>query len=331
MKHTRIFLTLDYELFFGQPHGSAEKCILQPTNKLREISRRTGAKMTFFIDSGYLWQLEQHASVHPELRVELEQISAQIQGLVAEGHDCQLHIHPHWEDAGYENGRWLFDVSRYKLSDFSEECAADIFDRYAETLQRISGQPIHSYRAGGWCLQPFAHVKECFKKWKIQLDSTVFPGGHNQNEIYDYDFRVILSNDPYRFSNDLVVADDSGAFLELPIAGHTYSPWFFWQLYGWGRLIPSRHKPIGDGYPISTSGERTNRLTKKSRLSVSMDGFFARELSAALKRNSSQDFVVIGHPKACTLYSLEQLEKFILKASRQHRFMTFSERLNEVH
>lgn len=327
MKRTRIFLTLDYELFFGHQPGSAENCILDPTRRLMEISRRTGAKMTFFVDAGYLWKMQQIAADHPNLQNDLKAVSGQIQELVREGHDCQLHIHPHWEDARYENDQWIFDVHRYKLSDFSEADAADLFDRYAATLEEISGQKIHSYRAGGWCLQPFAHVKESFSKWQIRQDSTVFPGGHNQNEVYDYDFQPIKDNLPYTFSEDLVQPDPNGQFLELPIAAHTYSPWFFWQLYGWGRVIPSRHKPLGDGYPISTSGERTSRLTKKSRLSVSMDGFFARELSSALKRNLSPDFVVIGHPKACTVYSLEQLEKFIARESKNHDFMTFSDRL----
>jgi hypothetical protein len=327
MKRTRIFLTLDYELFFGHQPGTAEKCILKPTEKLREISRRTGAKMTFFVDAGYLWMLGKLSAEYPELKAELDAISAQIKGLVAEGHDCQLHIHPHWEDAQFVEGRWIFDVSRYKLSDFSAQDAADLFDRYAAALESISGQKIHSYRAGGWCLQPFAHVKACFEKWQIQQDSTVFPGGHNQNEVYDYDFHSVHSNAPYRFTDDLVQPEAKGSFIELPIAAHTYSPWFFWQLYGWGRILPSRHKPLGDGFPIATSGERTSRLTKKSRLSVSMDGFFARELSAALKRNSATDFVVIGHPKACTVYSLERLEKFIQKASPNHDFLTFTDRL----
>jgi len=323
----RIYLSLDYELFFGHTSGSAEKCILEPTRRLMEIANRTGIRMTFFVDSGYLWKLQELASEHAELRADLEAISTQIRLLVADSHDCQLHIHPHWEDARYENGQWIFPVHRYKLADFSKEDALDIFERYAGILHSISGQKLHSYRAGGWCLQPFDQVKEAFEKLGLRQDSTVFPGGSNINEVYNYDFRSVTSNAAYRFENDLTVKDDKGSFLELPIAAHTFSPWFFWQLYGWGRVIPSRHKPLGNGFPISTSGERSQRLTKSSRLPVSMDGFFARELSSALKRNQSEDFVVIGHPKACTLYSFEQLEKFIRKHKDQHQFFTFTDRL----
>ena len=322
-----IFLTLDYELFFGHTSGSAEKCILEPTRRLMEITDRTGVKMTYFVDAGYLFTLQKMMVDFPELVRDYTAISEQIKALVHQGNDCQLHIHPHWEDAYYENGRWNFPVERYKLIDFSETEAADLFKHYAEVLYEISGQPIHSYRAGGWCLQPFSHVKSSFQELGLRIDSTVFPGGYNETGVYSYDFRRIQSNDAYFFEDDLCTPEKNGSFLELPIAGHTYAPLFFWKLYGWGRLIPSRHKPLGNGFPISSKGERSKRLTKKSRLSVSLDGYFARSLSSALSKNKSSDFVVIGHPKACTLYSLEQLEKFILKQKGKHQFQTFSDRL----
>jgi len=283
--------------------------------------------MTYFIDAGYLVKLEELKVKHSELQADYDAISEQIKALVEQGNDCQLHIHPHWEDATFENGKWNFPVHRYKLIDFSKEEAEAIFKRYASTLFSITGQKIHSYRAGGWCLQPFSHVKNAFLETGIQIDSTVFPGGFNENEVYSFDFKEVKSNESYYFEDDVCVPVENGRFLQLPIAAHTYSPFFFWQLYGWGRLIPSRHKPLGNGFPISTKGERSKRLTTSSRLSVSMDGYFAKSLNSALKKNKTDDFVVIGHPKACTLYSLEQLEKFIVRQKDQHRFATFTDRL----
>ena len=53
-----LFLTYDYELFFGAPTGTVEKCIIEPTNLLREIANRTGVKMVFFIDAFFFkWQV----------------------------------------------------------------------------------------------------------------------------------------------------------------------------------------------------------------------------------------------------------------------------------
>src|SRR3989338_5632646 len=63
----RIYLSLDYELFFGNTSGSAEKCMLEPTRRLMAIAAKTGIRMTFFVDAGYLWKLQELASVHAEL------------------------------------------------------------------------------------------------------------------------------------------------------------------------------------------------------------------------------------------------------------------------
>ena len=77
----KIFFTLDYELYFGDPTGTVEKCILYPTNRLIEICDRTGALMTFFIDSGYLIKLKEFSKQYPELETEYDQVCCQIRTL----------------------------------------------------------------------------------------------------------------------------------------------------------------------------------------------------------------------------------------------------------
>ena len=66
----KLFLTYDYELFFGEPTGTVEKCIIEPTNLLRAIAERTGIKMVFFIDTGYLKQLERFKDQFPLVKYE---------------------------------------------------------------------------------------------------------------------------------------------------------------------------------------------------------------------------------------------------------------------
>ncbi len=46
---------------------------------------------------------------------------------------------------------------------------------------------------------------------------------------------------------------------------------------------------------------------------VSMDGYKASLLDKAYKKNIMENFVIIGHPKAFTEYSLNKFEKFITK------------------
>ncbi len=314
-----IYLTYDYELFFGRPTGTSEKCIIEPTNRLRAIAKRTGAKMVFFIDVGYIKQMQAHCHL-PVVKAEYDVVVNQIQNLVAEGHDCQLHIHPHWEDSYHDGKAWVMDVSRYKLVDFETDKIISIVLEYQKILEALTQKPVIAYRAGGWCLQPFSKIKQAFDAAGLKIDSTVFPYGKNTKGNYYYDFSEVPDKDSWRFSDDLCVEDPKGQFLELPISYYRYSALFFWRLFILGRLNPKMHKPIGDGYPMPSIGLRREMLTKGKCLSASVDGYFVTKLNRIIRRNAQKKYqhtVIIGHPKACTNYALVQLERFINKQQRK--------------
>jgi hypothetical protein len=323
----QIFLTYDYELFFGDPTGTVEKCIIEPTNYLREISSRTGVKFVFFVDVGYLKKLAEFKTLSPKVEDEYNLISEQIETLVNEGHDCQLHIHPHWEDSFHDGQRWNMITKRYKLDDFSKEEIESIVLEYQKILEGYTRKPVTSYRAGGWCLQPFEKVMPAFKKAGINLDSTVFPNGKFTAGNYYYDFTSSPKKSKWKFSNDLTTEDISGDFWEYPIANKFYSPLFFWRLFVLGRLKPSQHKPMGNGYPMSSPGLRKKMLFRGMNLCASTDGYFVTQLDKIVKTNVKKGYnemIVIGHPKACTKFALTKLENFITLNKNKHEFLTFS-------
>lgn len=321
-------MTYDYELFFGNPTGSVEKCIIEPTNHLRTISKETGAKMVFFIDVGYLKKMQEF--IHFEIvNSEYQLVVNQIENLVSEGHDCQLHIHPHWEDSYHDGEKWIMNVNRYKLVDFDEDDIIKIVLEYQSILSKITNKKVDSYRAGGWCLQPFSKVEKAFSKAGLKIDSTVFPQGKNTKGNYYYDFSSTPDKDCWRFSNDLCQEVENGEFLEIPISNYNYSPFFFWKLFILGRLDPKNHKPMGNGYPMPSPGMKKSMLTKGLLLSASVDGYFVQKLDSVIKRNEKKNFkhtVIIGHPKACTKFALKKLKRFILnQQKRGHQFSIFSQ------
>lgn len=324
----KLFLTYDYELFFGTPTGSVEKCIIEPTNYLRGIAERTGIKMVFFIDTGYLKQLERFKDQFPLVKHEHELVQTQIQQLVQEGHDCQLHIHPHWEDSYHDGSGWKMITNRYKLDDFSDTEIDEIIVEYASILHRWTGKKIHSYRAGGWCLQPFKRIEKSFSKIGIKIDSTVFPGGKFTAGNYYYDFTNAPNLSKWRFQTNLCEVSENGEFWEYPISNFNYSPLFFWKLFALGRLQPHLHKPMGDGYPMPSPGLRKTMLTKGKNLSASVDGYFVTKLNQVVKHNLQKGFeetIILGHPKACTRFALKKLESFIRANKNKHTFSTFSD------
>lgn len=324
----QIFLTYDYEIFFGEPTGSLEKCIIQPTNQLRQISERTGAKFVFFIDVGYIKKLNELRHTSHLLETDYFTVTDQIKNLAKEGHDCQLHIHPHWEDCTHDGTQWKMITDRYKLVDFSDQEIVNIILEYQQILYELTGKPVNSFRAGGWCLQPFERIQPAFEKAGIILDSTVFPNGKFTAGNYYYDFTGSPKKSKWKFSEDLTKEDPDGLFWEYPISNWYYSPLFFWRLFALGRLKPDQHKPMGDGYPMSSPGLRKKMLTKGMNLSASVDGYFVTKLNKVLASNQNKGYnemVVLGHPKACTQFALKKLEQFIEQNKNKHAFLTFAD------
>ena len=184
-----IFITLDYELFFGPQSGSVEHCMIQPTNDLLKILDPYNIKISFFVDSGYLLALEKFKTRFPELEEDYVAISNQIKKLTDEGHGIELHIHPHWEDSYYHKNKWVFDTSRYKLADFNEKEILAIVSQHCEILGRMTGRAPVAYRAGGWSIQPFEPIGKALRKNNILLDSTAYSGGYFQSPNQVFDFR----------------------------------------------------------------------------------------------------------------------------------------------
>jgi hypothetical protein len=246
---------------------------------------------------------------YASLQNDLSKVVNQIKTLQTQGHDLQLHIHPHWDFANYDGEKWEIDIDgHYKLADFDDQTATDIIVRYKKALEDLLGDKVEGYRAGGWCLQPFSRFKKAFLENGIKKDSTVFYGATMKSKHYYFDFRNAPNKGRYNFEDDICEENENGAFIELPIGGFQYHPIFFWRLYILGRLLPSRHKMIGDGKFISQPGKKYTSLKKKTWDHVSCEGFYAQKLNHITKKFAAEgrtDLVIIGHPKSMTRYSLE--------------------------
>ena len=322
-----IYITLDYEIYFGDNHGTVEKCIIYPTSELIRIAETHDVRFCFFVDCGFIIKLDEYKIKYPHLEKDYDTLTQQIKYLSDIGHDMQLHIHPHWEDSYYDGERWIINIKRYKLVDFNEAEISDIVFRYKKALTDITGKTIFAYRAGGWCLQPFSKLKRVFKENQINLDSSVFRNGFYSSEHYSYDFRNAPNKDIYRFDDEPEREVANGYFTELPISAIRNSPLFFWKLFLLGRKDPYLHKPLGDGRAMRTPGQRKKMLTRYTDCTVSIDGYNANLLQKALrslKRKEFNHMVVIGHPKALSRYSIMKLEEFVKKNKNEHNFATYT-------
>lgn len=311
----KISITLDYELFFGCSTGTVEACLLLPTEALLKKLDPMGAKVTFFVDAGYL-------SRSAELGVDLEnrkKVIDQLRLIISDGHDVQLHVHPHWEDCSYRNGEWCMDTTRFKLIDFRQSKASEIINKYAAVLNNELKITVCAFRAGGWCIQPFDHIKNALVQCGIIYDTTIFNGGVNNSKTHYFNFSSSPSKASYLFEDDPCIEVDSGSFMELPIADVKVSPFFFLKMFLAKKLGGARHIPYGNGRAISLSKKDTVRLlTSYSYSVVSIDGYKSSLLDYSARRWAAKygeraPMVIIGHPKAFTNYSLGQVESFVKK------------------
>jgi hypothetical protein len=322
-----IYITLDYEIYFGENHGTVEKCIIYPTSELIRIAEKYNVRFNFFVDCGFILKLDEFRKKYPALEKDYYAITEQVKYLSDTGHDIQLHIHPHWEGSYYNGERWIIDISRYKLADFNEIEIADIVFRYKKVLTDLTNKTIFAFRAGGWCLQPFNKIKKAFIENKITLDSSVFKNGFYSSEQYAYDFRNAPDKDIYNFEDEPAQETDNGYFTELPISAIRNSPLFFWKLFLLGRKDPYLHKPLGDGRAMSAPGYRKKLLTQYSNNPVSVDGYNSHLLEKNLKKLDKKNFkhmVIIGHPKALSRYSIQQIESFVKQNNKIHNFTTYT-------
>lgn len=330
----RVLLTLDYEVFFGPRTGQVARTLIEPTEALLGIAKRHGVKLVFFVDAGYILRLRAEMRENAALREEHDTVCRQVRALARGGHEVQLHIHPHWEDARWEEGRWRLEGTRYALQSFDSATVADIVRRYAAVLRELAGgDAAFAYRAGGWVIQPFDKLREPLIEAGVRIDSTVYAGGWSRSSIQPFDFRRAPAKSRWRFDADPVVEDPAGRLLEVPIASHPLSPLFFLRFACARKLGGERHRAFGDGKAIPMDrADLIRKLTLPSASVVSMDGYKASFLAAAARAyraRGMEDFVVIGHPKALTPYSLDMLDRF-LAAGAAREVVTFSSYLEQA-
>ena len=316
MNEKVVNITFDYELFFGANTGTIQNCLINPTNRLIDLAKKKNAKFVFFIDAGYLFKLNQFSN-YDKADSDLNLITEQLRLLVREGHEIGLHIHPHWEDCSFDGKKWIIKTERYKLSDFKPDQVEEIVDKYCKSLEDIIGKKISSFRAGGWCIQPFAGIKNALLKNNLLIDSTVYKNGYHQFTAHAYDFRKAPDLSEWKFSDNECVIDEKGAFLELAITPDRIPPQFYYSLYFKMRVDPGSYKPEGDGEWLKDKKRIYRQFHSSTAHFACCDGYFASRLIGILDKQIDKGqnrMVVLGHPKSLAKCSYAYLEKFIDRA-----------------
>lgn len=301
-----IILSYDYELFFGDKPGTVQKTLLEPTEQLMSAMEEIGAKGNFFVD---YFMLKYMMAENNETRAEAQLIINQLKEMVRRGHRIELHLHPHWVDAKYKNGKWDFsDFSHYCLNSFSKEEITKMFVEGTEFLEQIARDVAPSYkiiafRAGGWAILPFEMMKEGFEKAGFKVDSSVMQGC----KIYANDMELDFTNAPkesfYRFEDDVLQVNPIGQFVEAQICSFRFNVLTSLLAIHYIKKHPEQFKPLTDGThkrknekPVPRPHLNKWQIMHRSQ-AFGLGGLPSFLLNYEIRRSKASYLVIISHPK----------------------------------
>ena len=115
LKMFKLLLTVDYEIW-GNGTGSFVDLVYQPTSKMLDICDLYDAKLTIFAEMGHYWAMKRYSNL---FKNEISLFETQLKNAISRGHDVQLHLHPQWNEASYENNKWRLDYNKWACSELS--------------------------------------------------------------------------------------------------------------------------------------------------------------------------------------------------------------------
>ena len=308
----KICLTYDYELFFGPNSGTPLESIIKPTKIILASLKRYDLLGTFFVDVLYLIKLIEVEEEHDNLN----KIESQLIEIVKSGHRIELHLHPHWLDAKYDNGKWEFEsYDHFMLNSLSLDKVIDLFNQGTTYLESIVNQvdpeyKVLCFRAGGWCIQPFDNLKHAFYLSGLKLDSSVAKEMFEDNSR-KYDFRNSPNLSHWKFLDDPLVNCSYGKYIEAPI--YTYNEYFFDRFIENFLIKVFKCDILGDGSCLIGKDMGFLNKFKKRKKMLTTDSTFSFELKRVIQKTKSDLYVIINHPKTMKVKLLDSNMKVLSK------------------
>lgn len=354
---THLILTLDYELY-GDGSGSVFDTMIDPTNNYLRVCKKYGIRTTIFFEvMEYLRMKELWDSGNTMGYEEnpVKAIADQLKQAYLEGHDIQLHIHPHWVNATYENNRWNPDSRYWKLTRVPltpdehfpislEELILRGKEGVEAVIQEIDPNYVcNIFRAGGFSITPSEDIVKVLLKLGFEADSSVIPGAYIDNEYYSYDFSHLSLDKPYWMVKKAVEQQEKGneELIELPIFSKSMVRF---QKYDRQRIrvaLQNKRSNIGK---IKDKVEGRNSALGKIKFFLEKEHLtwdfclfskgkmqkflkYAREI-ATNGNHPFHPFVLIGHSKE--FIRPEAFENFVQSNEGSLGFITLKEAVHKI-
>jgi hypothetical protein len=187
-----LALTHDWELR-GDGSGDIEEIQFAPLRRLLEIYAKFGARTTILPDLMQQIRFRRLEAAHPELKPLADSWDEHVREASRRGHDIQLHLHPHWGNAKYQDGRWQLGDD-WSILNYDRDTAYAMLADGKAYLENLL-QPIDSnyrclaFRAGALAAAPSDYLFKSLVSLGIKLDVSIAGGVFVDNQILQLDYR----------------------------------------------------------------------------------------------------------------------------------------------
>ncbi|HEX8775842.1 MAG TPA: hypothetical protein VF735_19875 [Pyrinomonadaceae bacterium] len=180
MKPT-IFLAFvdDWELS-GNGSGDPEELQFRPMRELVKIYNAHGIRGSFNAEMMQQLTFRKFQHQYPELKTLADLWDFHVLETFKQGHDVQLHIHPQWSGALYENGAWRLTAD-WNILNHDAQSAREMIRAGKEYLENLlrpvePGYACVSFRSGAWCIAPSKHMLGLLAELGIVFDMSIVGG-----------------------------------------------------------------------------------------------------------------------------------------------------------
>ena len=339
MKKIKILLTFDYELPLGYCKDY-QKALFTPTANLINCANSLEVPIVFFADVCSAirfkdWDYENYYLPFCD----------QLKKSLRDGHDVQLHIHPHWMNSTFANGQFIpspnFSLSSFKepLSGYSIEKIID--EAFAELIKIGKAGEVDykciAFRAGGYDVEPESkRILGKLYELGVRMESSVI-----KDFYLDYSFSHIdYSNSPedssWLISKNGPLTKAGSDLLELPISSMPITV---------ADIVRRRVKKTlkgkiyqqrvftnsGKGF-LAISGNQTiksklKKITNPQVLSFDKEHLEYEDLEAIVAYNVEKYknepghliLTAIAHPKSMGMYHLNLMKEFVEKSRNKYK------------
>jgi len=320
-----LITTVDHEVF-GNGSGCLDACVINPLNQMMETASGFEAPLTIFVEALEYMAMEE-AGIQG-----VDMIANQLSTAVREGHNLQLHIHPQWLGARYQqNGLWSLSMDKWRIGDVGREPIRKMLGQGKSWISRLTleaesdiGNCI-AFRAGGWCIQPSDTVIQELNRIGIQIDSSVAPSLRSRHSGQWYDFRTVPELPFWKVEKDVCCASQNGLCWEIPIvtgkvtsATHMRALRASKKSGNFGLATNCKGSYVGPGGRIDTWFERVGKVLQLGYVMLDISTMSADiliELTMQWRErfgfNNSLPLVAIAHTKNFTPRSNEEMRKYL--------------------